>query len=374
MPENIASLADLAIAEEQLLPGARIELKNATVYENVTVCNPPFGRHLCRDIYTDRVASLNPVSLVKLPPGCTVVPREHFATFADGVFVEEQYPVFYGRDFEQFSRILESNGVRESFQQDVLLIARYGIYTWGHWLGELLPKVAIIESMFPGRFVYALPAEVLSDPRRNLPWLRIRQSMEAYNIDKSRIVSLDPQKFYDFSNLYAVSSVWSDHVIHPAALKILRDTINIPGVDTTPRHRLSIQRVAGYGRTLLNQEEVFQRLAPRGFTLVSFAELSFAGQVRSFQSSEAVCSVLGSDLTGLLYAPAGIKVVALAPADFGDRFFYALTALRGGSMADVRGVSVPGSHPSSNKSDFRVDVADVEMALQKLAIGPTGSR
>lgn len=90
--------------------------------------------------------------------------------------------------------------------------------------------------------------------------------------------------------------------------------------------------------------------------------------MRSFQSSEAICSVPGSDLTGLLYAPAGIKGVALAPADFGDRFFYGLTALRGGSMADVRGVSVPGSQSSPNKADFRVDVADVEVALQKLAI------
>lgn len=350
-----------------------MELKNSIAYENVTVRNPAFGLHLCRDIYTDRVASLSSVSLVRLPPGCTVVPKEHFATFTGDVLLEEQYPVFYDRNPEQFAQILAASGVRENFQQDVLLIARYGIFTWGHWLGELLPKVALIERIFPGRFVYALPAQVLSDPRQDLPWLRIRQSMEAYNVGSNRILGLDPHKLYVFSNLYAVSSVWSDHVIHPTALKIVRETVNLPDMHATPSKRLSIQRVPGYGRTLLNQEEIFQRLAPRGFSSLSFADLSFAGQVRSFQSAEAVCSVLGSDLTGLLYAPAGIKVVALAPAEFGDRFFYALTVLRGGSMADVRGPSIPSSDPAPNKSDFRIDAADVDVALQRLAINaPVG--
>ena len=42
-----------------------------------------------------------------------------------------------------------------------MIVARYGFGTWGHWIGELLPKIVTVEAAFPGRFSFAIPRPMM---------------------------------------------------------------------------------------------------------------------------------------------------------------------------------------------------------------------
>ena len=101
--------------------------------------------------------------------------------------------------------------------------------------------------------------------------------------------------------------------------------------------RLALMRRDWSTRKIVNAREVQTLVSAAGFHVVDMVGLSFAEQVRVFRSAEIVFSVLGSGLTGLVYSPDGVKVIAVSPSGWSDRFFYALTQLRGGHWAEVKG-------------------------------------
>jgi hypothetical protein len=51
------------------------------------------------------------------------------------------------------------------------------------------------------------------------------------------------------------------------------------------------------------------------------SNLSFENQVAAFNAASTVFCVLGSGLTGLIYSPDKVSVIAPAPEDWGDAFF-----------------------------------------------------
>ena len=76
-----------------------------------------------------------------------------------------------------------------------------------------------------------------------------------------------------------------------------------------------------------------------------------------------IFGVLGSDLTNLIYSPAGVKVISVAPATFGDRFFYALILSREGQQIDLRGPITVPDQAIAHLGTFRVDPDEVARAL-----------
>ena len=58
--------------------------------------------------------------------------------------------------------------------------------------------------------------------------------------------------------------------------------------------------------------------------MVEIGGLSFAEQVATFAAAQTIVGVLGSGLSGMLYSPAGVRVLTLAPSRWSDLFFFAL--------------------------------------------------
>ena len=333
---NSGTLADLAVAAETILPALALTVANATVFSNVEALNPAFGRHLHNDIYTARDCALAAVPLFRLPAGAILHGGGEFLVTSDGKLVREQIGPYLDGDPAGIVRLIAEPRPVVVIDGDCLLVARFGIYTWGHWLGELLPKAVLAESRYPGRFRFAMPSQVLTDPRPEVPWIRMRESLLAYGIDASRILPVDAGCDYRFQALYAVGSVWSDHVMHPAAAAAMRERLMPamrpagPGVEK----RVALLR-EGDGRSIVNAGEVAELLRQKGFSFHPIGRLRFWDQVQLFRSATVLFSVLGSDLTGLIYAREGIQVVSVAPSIFGDRFFYAMILDRHGRYADA---------------------------------------
>jgi capsular polysaccharide biosynthesis protein len=359
---DLPKLSALARHSESLLDPVTFSVPNAVVYTNIAAHNPSFAAHLTKDIYVARDCALTGISLVELPAGATVLGGQHFVLKVDRALVFEQYPVYFPNTPEHIDEVLNAKLPVEEIAGEALLIARYGIFTWGHWLGELLPKAVLAEAAYPGRFTLVLPHQVLADQSPNLPWIRIKQSLAAYGIDERRVISVRPDRDYRFARLFAVTPVWSDHLMHPGAVELMRTAIRGQAALTRCR-RMAIGRVSAYGRVLENHAEIEMLLRANDFAIHITGAMPFLEQVALFSHAELLFGVLGSDLTNLIYSPAGVKVITAAPAQFGDRFFYALVLARNGQQIDLRGPITLLNDDIAHKSMFRVDPAEVARAV-----------
>jgi hypothetical protein len=121
-------------------------------------------------------------------------------------------------------------------------------------------------------------------------------------------------------------------------------------------------------RQLANVVVVGIYLQSRGWSIVDVAHLDFMDQVRLFARAENIVSVLGSGLAGLLYSPEGVKVLTLAPSNWGDLFFFSLMQERQARLADIRGLSLAETPADAAWQRFVLDIADVQTGLQALGL------
>lgn len=357
---NTVPLRETSSDIESLARGFAYSVPNATLWNNIEERRPDFGRHMNRDVYVARTVAMDEVVMGRLPAMARLSGR-NFSVFADGAWVSEQFfPPELNPEDLAFSDYPDD--AFEVCEEEYLLAARYGIGTWGHWLGELLPKCVLVERKFPKRFKYVVPVDVVGAPDGENIWCRIRESFAAYGIPRDRLFPVYREKSYMFSRLYAVSSVWTRHLIHPEATAAMREGL---GLEVAPEdlRKTYIVRDPAFGRALSNAIEVAAIVDSFGYRPHRVPGLGFMDQARLFAGSSHIVSILGSDLTGLIFAPAGVKVVTLSPDVFGDRFFYALTVDRAGTFVDLRGGVMTERRPV-HKSEFHIEADMLAFALR----------
>lgn len=361
-PIRLPHYADLGLPAEPLLDPAGFSAGNAVEYSNLATYDENFAAHLFRDVYVARECALAGVSLVALPERATVLGGGDFVLRVGESLLAEQYPPYLADTPEQVAAASVSKYPAAEVENETVLIARFGIFTWGHWLCELLPKLVLAENACPGRFSFAIPEEVFSAPEAALPFVRMRESLAAYGIGRGRVVALRGDRDYRFSRLFAVTPVWSGFMLHPGAASAMRTSLRARAEAPSFR-RLAIRRVPGWGRELQNFAELETLLREGGFALRMMGVYPFLEQVAAFAEAELLFAVLGSDLANLVYAPEGIKVIAAAPSVFGDRFFLALVQERRGRMIDLRGpVTLPDKR-TPHRSAFTIDPAELSKAV-----------
>ena len=132
--------------------------------------------------------------------------------------------------------------------------------------------------------------------------------------------------------------------------------------------KIALLRRGARTRGIANTTEIEGFLVENGWSVVDIEELDFRQQVDMFRSADAVASVLGSGLTGLMYAPRGVKVLTLAPSDWGDLFFLALMQERDASLADVRGLSTTSDPQDIATATFSVETSAIASGLAALQL------
>jgi hypothetical protein len=356
-------IEELATRIEVLLEGLSYPVRNATVYSNIAALNPPFAHHLMTDIYIARTCQVEPISIWLFDAGTILFGGDEFLVQTRGLLVSEQIAPYL--DEARIRALVSAWRPVIRIREETLLVARYGLYTWGHWLGELLPKIVVTESRYRGRFRFALPNTVTDDADPRLPVDRMRESLRAYGIGPDRLLLLYPAMNYHFERLHAVTPLWSDHVMHPGAAALMRD--RLPGQPNggSDGQAICLERT-GPGRSIENMAEIRASLDGRGFTFHTVSALRFIDQVRLFQSASIIFAILGSDLSGLIYAPAGVRLITAAPAVFGDRFFYAMLLERRGCYADLRGLVSRLDPGAEHRSSFHLDISEIGSALAAL--------
>src|SRR5271165_7055837 len=148
-------LAALAQSVVPIFEAQDVYLPKVCVYENVRDYNAGFAKHLLKDIYVARRAHFPSVDLVTLPPGTVVHGAQGYITMVGDVFLREQFHSTW--HLPKVPEVLASVSPKIHVRGDALLLARYGAATWGHWLGELVPRAVVAELVAPGKYKFVIP-------------------------------------------------------------------------------------------------------------------------------------------------------------------------------------------------------------------------
>ena len=359
----ILALRELAASSARLMEPVTLDLPKSVPHSNLADTNATFARHMNGFVYRDRVAQSDGIDLIGLPMNTVVYGSGHFVTAVGDTFIEEQFPPYIGTFVPNLSTITEVPRTIEQVSGDKLLVGRFGVSTWGHWIGELLPKVLLAERLFPKRFQYVMPSYVRTISGSPSIWTSIRESLSTVGIDLARILYLDEDRNYSFESLYAITSLWSDFMIHPAASDALREGVS--HIHPAGQSKLAVVRDHHFQRMIANADEVYSMLADRGFHIEKTGLLPFTEQVSRFKAADIVFGVLGSDLTNIVFSPQKMKLISVAPDVFGDRFFYALVLDRSGQMADMRGPIVK-REDIEHKSVFKMEMSALEAVIDEM--------
>jgi tetratricopeptide (TPR) repeat protein/capsular polysaccharide biosynthesis protein len=362
---RVPSLA-LTRSSETVLPAAQLTTPGCLVYTNFSTLNPAFAQHHLDGLYVERERYLPAVSLGQLSPTVKlVVPNgEDFILFCDNKVADDQVRPKWG---DQELRHARDKCTREAvIEGPAVLIGRFGIRTWGHWLGELLPKLLAVELMMPQRFRYVLPDRMTTDPIHRTAL----EALEYYGIGVERLALVAAETIYSASNLHIVTPAWStDHMIHPMAAELMRTYGRAGAKVGEGPERVALLRRRSRTRNLVNLEQIQQYLERRHWAIADVEVMNFPQQVALFRNATSIISVLGSGLTGLIYSPRDVKVMTLAPSHWGDLFFFALMQERNARLADIRGTSVAETPDALPTASFSVDLGEIETGLTKLDEG-----
>jgi len=227
----------------------------------------------------------------------------------------------------------------------------------------MLPKVVAAEAAFPGRFSFALPAEITIPTQDRSYSTAVLESLAAYGIAPHRLVRLPPGHVYKLNDAYDIAGCWQYGLHHDVACLMRAIVADVPADDD---RRLMVMRHPADMRAIYNADEIARLLAGEGFAAIDPRRTTFLAQAQLFAQSSYVAGELGSNLGGLIFAPPGVRLLSFAPFGWIDAYFLYVMKERGGYQADIRGATTHLRGPDPHRSPFVVDPEDARAGLAAL--------
>ncbi len=199
---------------------------------------------------------LPPVMLVRLRAYAVVFGGTRGVAATEGRYVAETLPAGLGDDFRAIDAVAPFDLPALDIGGEVLLASATGADTAEGWMATGLPRVAMAEAAFPGRFRYMLPPCGAA----SLPAAALR----GLGIAADRLVPKRPDRAYRCAALWLVLGASPDDLPHPTSLAALRQ--GQPGAGAA---RLAI--TATEPRPVAAAEAMTDLLAGHGFACVAEA-------------------------------------------------------------------------------------------------------
>jgi prepilin-type processing-associated H-X9-DG protein len=300
-----------------------------------------------------------------------LVGRAAVGTSAEGMIIGETImPENYAMHRAQIplGPILRGTGRRTHSDLDVAC-SMTGVWSkeYFHWLTEYLPRLEAVERFTSDsgeRPTLIVDSDFLNWQRESLSLLGYGdKDLWGWKGDATRVRRLVipsfPKRRFEPSREYGALS--------PAALTWLRTTVlsRVPGPHpTSSSRRLYVSRRGAAGRRVVNEDQVMEILARRGFELIVPHGLSFGEQALLFSSAEAVVGPHGAGMANMLFGD-GMRVVELFSSYWNPGLFMVAAA-----RAFTYGVMKCGAewtlHP--HRHNLRVSTDDLERMLDAMSL------
>lgn len=130
--------------------------------------------------------------------------------------------------------------------------------------------------------------------------------------------------------------------------------------------RLFVSRRDVGRRSLLNEDELCEALAPLGFVRTVPGDLSVAEQIATFSSARIIVAAHGAGLTNMIFAPPGTAIIELTSTAIEHmNLFRKLARSTQQQIITIRSEDYPvPAHEAGVNTDYRVDPQSVLRAVE----------
>ena len=223
-------------------------------------------------------------------------------------------------------------------------------HNYSHWFTAHVPKLLLLRDQGLLNSV-VLPAQV--------PPL-VSETLQILDIDPSQFRTYDPGAVLEVGELTVLGS----DRFRPELLRSVRDAF-WKASSSPPRRRIFVSRAKATRRRLLNEEEIWQILAPAGFERVIMEDLSLWEQVELMAETAVLFAIHGAGLTNMMFCAPGTHVVEIADLTFPNPNFYAVASALEHNYWLLSGTPVGNEHPL--RRDMTADPQMVRDLLPQLA-------
>jgi capsular polysaccharide biosynthesis protein len=151
-----------------------------------------------------------------------------------------------------------------------------------------------------------------------------------FGIAPEAVVEIAPNTVYRFETAAFIDHLY-DHsgTVHPAAIDILAGA-TLPDPEEMSPPRFFMDRVTqAVRRNIENIDAAAAVMHRHGFARGRISLAPVAKQAATWQAATHFLSILGSDMTNLVFAKPGSHVISITPDFHNDMFFFDLAAAKG---------------------------------------------
>jgi capsular polysaccharide biosynthesis protein len=377
MPPGMASARVTTARAWAEISGGAPEFVGAT--EIMTVQDPPVFGELAGETPIVRVEGYTPYAATVR--GATVFSRSSVVLTDDGAaqndtIADPRFGRFLDLSFDKLvvrrdgERLLLNTAQYAAAELPAgIMLSGWASEHFGHWVPEYLCRLAYLEEH--PRFA-DLPIIVDAGmPAQHLEFLRLLVPNPIVEVPEGGALHLGELVVASPSIFFPVLLV-PDHEVpaeHQGGLPIggfryLQERVRARlAPDGRSGRKLYLSRKSRTWRRLLNEDEVAEALAARGFEVLYPEEMSLEDQVRMYQGASLVVAPNGSSLLNAIFAPTDLKLLVLSQRGlFNWGTYYGLMAELGYELSFFCGDDATDEKHSS----YAVPVARLIAAVDEM--------
>lgn len=256
---------------------------------------------------------------------------------------------------------IKTNKKNILIDEKVIVLSQRGFNIYGHWLIDLLPRLAFCERMLVQNVKVILPKGI---PKYAFELLKY------FGVEKNRIIEHD----YKYETLHCKDAIIPSASrsgndlshIHPCIgnyFDRIIDNCNLIEKDTAPYLYLSRKGERNQMRRLINRNEVENVLDKFPFVSIQPEKLSFLEQFSLYKNAKIIIGEYGSALHNSLFGSKDLKVISLSGNHILSFIQHRLCEVKDQQIGYVFGEAF---YKKDNRTmtDFLIDPKDLEEILE----------
>lgn len=235
---------------------------------------------------------------------------------------------------------------------------------YGHWFLDILPRIHLLE-----RSGIAIDKYLIGKLTKPYQW----ESLKLLDFPIEKLVQVDRDDYHLIARNLVVPAVpvylgksprWAIQFLQQR-LKLNRHVPKLEGYE-----RIYITRQDAAARFVLNEEEVMQHLAPKGFRKITLTPLTTEDKIAIFSSAQVIVAPFGSGNTNLVFCSPGTKVIEMTPNTVMDDYFWKISCHVQLDYYELICEAKQPLHPIPHCDSFHVDIPKLAQVLDIAGINP----